>query len=193
MPRITFTPVTSAEWKDLTALFGPHGACAGCWCMWWRLPRSRFNAGKAGGNRRALKRLIDKGTVPGILAYEGDRPIGWCAIAPREHFTGLEKSRVLARVDSKPVWSIVCFFVARDWRRRGLTVKLIEAAVSYAKRNGAQIVEAYPSDSPEGGIPDAFAYTGLASAFAKAGFTAAARRSARRAIWRRDTGLPRRL
>jgi GNAT superfamily N-acetyltransferase len=188
MSRITIKPVTSAEWKDLTKLFGPRGACSNCWCMWWRLPRSRFNAGRSGANRRALKSLIDGGTVPGVLAYDGDRAVGWCAIAPREQYASLERSRVLARIDLQPVWSIVCFFVARDYRRQGLTVKLIKAAVSHAKKNGARIVEGYPSDSPEGGMPDAFVYTGLASAFARAGFTEAARRSPRRAVWRLATG-----
>ncbi len=184
MARLSFRPVTAAEWKDLVALFGPRGACGGCWCMWWRLTRKQFEAGKGAANRRALKRLVDDGTVPGILAYDGDRPVGWCSVAPREDFSALERSRVLARVDDAPVWSIVCFFVAKDARRHGLTKKLIRAAVSYARGKGARIVEGYPVTPGPKGIPDVWAYTGLESAFAGAGFTEAARRSPRRAVWR---------
>ena len=184
MPKLTFRPVTQAEWKDLEALFGPRGACAGCWCMWWRLPRSRFNAQKGEGNRRALKKLVAGGTVPGILAYKGERPVGWCSIGPRDDFPALDRSRVLARVDDMPVWSIVCFFVARDMRRTGVTGKLIEAAVAWARKKGARIVEAYPVEPKKGGMADVFAYTGLASAFMKAGFIEAARRSPRRAVYR---------
>ena len=190
MGRLTFHPVTSAEWKDLVALFGPRGACGGCWCMWWRLTRKQFDAGKAAGNRRALKKLIDAGTVPGILAYEAQgtpgrpQPVGWCAVAPRVDFSGLERSRVLARVDDAPVWSIVCFFVAKNARRRGITVRLIRAAASWARKNGARILEAYPVSPGPHGMPDAWAYTGLEQAFARAGFTEAARRSPRRAVWR---------
>jgi GNAT superfamily N-acetyltransferase len=152
--------------------------------MWWRLPRPRFNAGKGDGNRRAMRKLVHDGEVPGILAYDGQRPVGWCSVAPRERFPGLERSRVLARVDGEPVWSIVCFFVARDMRHAGVTAALIEEAVRYAKKNGARIVEGYPVEPTESGMADAFAFTGLASAFRKAGFTEAARRSPRRAVFR---------
>jgi GNAT superfamily N-acetyltransferase len=187
MGKLSFRPVSSAEWKDLASLFGPRGACGGCWCMWWRLSRSEFEARKGEGNRRALKRLVDAGTVPGIIAYDGDQPVGWCSVAPRDDFPALARSRVLARVDDEPVWSIVCFFVVKHVRRQGLTGKLIKAAVSYARRNGARIVEAYPIAPAEGGMPDAWAYTGFEPVFAKAGFTEAARRSTRRAVWRLQT------
>ncbi len=185
MPTLTFRPATSENWKDLTALFGPRGACAGCWCMWWRLPRSRFNAGKEGGNRRALKKLVDGGAEPGILAYDGARPVGWCSVAPREEFSGLERSRVLARVDDTSVWSIVCFFIARDVRRTGVTRQLIDEAVRFARKKGARIVEAYPVEPGPAGMADAFAYTGIASTFQAAGFIEAARRSQRRAVFRK--------
>lgn len=191
MGKLTFRPVSSAEWRDLVSLFGARGACGGCWCMWWRLPRSEFNARKGEGNRRALKKLVDAGTVPGIIAYDGERPVGWCSVAPREDFPALARSRVLARVDDEPVWSIVCFFVAKDFRRRGLTGRLVKAAARHARANGARIVEAYPIASAESGMPDAWAYTGFESVFAKAGFTEAARRSPRRAVWRLRVGRSR--
>jgi GNAT superfamily N-acetyltransferase len=184
MGRITWKPATAAEWDDLAALFGPRGACGGCWCMWWRLSRRDFARRKGDGTRRALKRLVERGPAPGILAYDGDRAVGWCCVGPRGDFPLLERSRVLARVDDEPVWSIVCFFVARDRRRRGLTRRLIAAAVSYAASRGARIVEAYPMEAGSG-QPDAFVYTGLVSAFASKGFVEVARRSKRRPIVRR--------
>jgi len=184
MGRITWKPVTAAEWDDLAALFGPRGACGGCWCMWWRLPRSEFAHRKGEGTRRALKRIVDRGPAPGILAYDGGRAVGWCCVGPREDFPLLERSRVLARVDDEPVWSIVCFFVARDHRRQGLTRRLVAAAVSYAAGRGARRIEAYPVDA-RSGQPDAFVYTGLVAAFAANGFVEVARRSQRRPIMRR--------
>jgi GNAT superfamily N-acetyltransferase len=184
MGRITFRPVTSTEWKDLAALFGPRGACSNCWCMWWRLQRRDFARLKGDGTRRALKRLVDRGPAPGILAYDEDRAVGWCCVGPREDFVLLERSRVLARVDDAPVWSIVCFFVAKDYRRRGLTRRLVAAAVAHARRQGAQIVEAYPHE-PGGKQPDAFVYTGIVSAFTANGFVEVARRSTQRLIVRK--------
>jgi len=179
-----FRAATPSRWKDVEALFGARGACAGCWCMWWRLPRAEWNRGKGAGNRRALRRIVEKGGAPGILAYEGGRPVGWCAIAPREAYTVLERSRTLKRLDDEPVWSVTCFFIDKDWRRRGLTVKLLDAACAHAKRKGARIVEGYPVD-PSGDYPAAWAWTGLRSAFESAGFREVARPSRTRPIMRR--------
>ena len=179
-------PLTAKNWPDLEKLFGPRGACAGCWCMTYRLSHSTWKKQQGEKNRRAFQRIVASGVPTGVLAYLGKEPVGWCAVAPREDFPALDRSRVLARVDDAPVWSIVCFFVARGMRHRGMTSDLIEAAVRYARRNGARIVEAYPVEPGAGGTADAFAFTGLASAFRRAGFVEAARRSPRRAVYRLD-------
>ena len=185
--RYTFEPLTAERWKDIEALFGPKGACAGCWCMWWRLRRAEWTKGRGAGNRRALKRIVEGGEAPGIIAYFRGRPVGWCAIAPREKYAALERSRILRPVDDRPVWSVPCFYISRDHRRAGLTSKLLEAAVAHARRRGARIVEGYPVDPRAGRLADLFAFTGLASAFRKAGFTEVARRSVTRPIMRRRT------
>jgi GNAT superfamily N-acetyltransferase len=182
--RVEIHPLTSDRWKDLVALFGEKGACGGCWCMWWRLARSAFLKGKGAGNRRALGRIVRAGGVPGLIAYSGGIPVGWCSVAPREDYPVLSRSRVLAPVDDRPVWSIVCFFVAKPFRRAGLTAALIEGALAYAKKKGASIVEGYPVEPKKSVMPDAFAYTGLASSFRRAGFVEVARRSATRPVMR---------
>jgi len=187
MPKtsgLEFYPLTSERWLDLEKLFGKHGACGGCWCMWWRLPRSEFVKQKGDRNRKALKKIVDSGQVPGILAYSNNEPIGWCSVGPRESFPTLERSRVLKRVDDKPVWSIVCFYVNKQFRRKGLTVALAKAAINHAKAQGAQIVEGYPVKPKAGKTPDPFAYTGLVSSFRNAGFTEIVRPSETRLIMR---------
>jgi GNAT superfamily N-acetyltransferase len=183
--RIAFRPLTPERWGDLEKLFGERGACGGCWCMWWRLTRAEFEKNKGASNRRAFRKIVRDGEEPGILAYVDDEPAGWCAIAPRQTYPSLERSRVLKPVDDKPAWSITCFFVARPHRRRGLSVKLIEAAVKHARRRGAKIIEGYPVEPRKGAIPDAFAWTGLPTAFEKAGFREVLRRSPTRPIMRR--------
>jgi GNAT superfamily N-acetyltransferase len=183
-PALSFKPLTPARWDDLEALFGPRGACGGCWCMWWRLPRARYNASKGEGNRKAFRKIVLSGETSGIIAYRGTQPVGWCAVAPRDRFPALDRSRVLAPVDDKPVWSITCFFVAREHRGHGITAALIRAAVGFARRKGARIMEAYPVDPAGGRTADAFVYTGLVSTFTAAGFTEVARRSPKRAVYR---------
>jgi len=184
-PSLEFHPLTTARWRDLERLFGERGACGGCWCMWWRLKRSVWEKQRGAGNRRALKKLVDSGTAPGVLAYANGQPVAWCSVAPREDYPVLENSRVLKRVDAEPVWSVVCLFVARPWRRKGITAELLRAAAHYAAQHGATIIEGYPVEPKKGVMPDAFAYTGLPSAFLKAGFQEVARRSPTRPIMRR--------
>jgi len=188
LPRLTgFTifPVTRDRWGDFVQLFGGRGACGGCWCMFWRLKRSEFEKQKGAGNRRAMKRIVDRGEPPGLLAYVDGRPVGWCSLAPRETFPPLGRSRILRPVDDQPVWSIVCLFVAKEFRHKKISVRLLKAAVDYARKHGARIVEGYPTEPRKDTIPDVFAYQGLASAYLQAGFTEAARRSPMRPIMRR--------
>jgi GNAT superfamily N-acetyltransferase len=181
--RVVCRPLTPERWADLAQLFGPRGACAGCWCMWFRLAAREFAAGKGDGNRRALKRLVDAGEPLGLIAYAGREPVGWCALAPRAAYRRLETSRVLAPVDERPVWSVPCFFVARAWRHRGLSTFLLEQAKVEAAKRGAELLEGYPIQT-RGPMADAFLYYGPASAFARAGFTEVARRSPTRPIMR---------
>ena len=181
---IRFQPLTPARWPDVKKLFGPRGACAGCWCMWPRLRGAEFAKRKGAGNQRAFRRIVASGDPPGLLAYAGREPVGWCALAAREVYPRIESSRTLARVDDRPVWSVVCFFVARSHRRRGLTVRLLREAVRYARKRGAQILEGYPVEPASGKTADAFAWTGLAAAFRRAGFVEVARRSPTRPIMR---------
>ena len=182
---LEFHPLTREKWADVEKLFGQRGACGGCWCMSWRLARSDFVRQRGEMNKKALKDLVDSGQVPGILAYSEGQPIGWCAVAPREAFPRLERSRILSRVDDKPVWSIVCFFVAKAFRGKGLSVRLLGAAVDYVREQGGKIVEGYPVEpKKDWRPPDPFVYTGLASAFRRAGFAEVIRRSDTRPVMR---------
>lgn len=182
-PAFVFHPVTSDRWDDFETLFGKNGACAGCWCMWWRQTRSAFSGSSGDDRRRAMHEIISAGQVPGIIAYAGGEPAAWCSIAPRSEFPTLGRSRNLKPVDDLPVWSIVCFFVRRGYRRQGLMKALIPAAVDYARSRGAQVVEAYPVDRV-GRVDPMGDFTGVASAFRSAGFVEVARRAPQRPVMR---------
>lgn len=175
-------PVTPERWADMQQLFSVHGATGGCWCMWWRIPRSEF--GKGGeSNRQAMEKLIHQGAVPGLLAYLDGTPAGWISVGPREDYGALERSRTLKRLDDQPVWSIVCFFIGRAYRLHGLMLPLIRAAVDYARAHGAKIIEAYPVD-PSGKVSSDSLFTGLAKVFAETGFVEMMRPSPNRPILR---------
>ena len=184
LPDLAFYPVTAERWQDLQTLFGEHGAYGNCWCMWWRLSRSDFGKQTGQEKKHSLKATVDAGEVPGILAYAGSEPIAWCSVAPREAFPSLQRSRTLKRVDDRPVWSIVCFFVAKPFRRQGMMVKMLGAVVEYASEHGAKIVEGYPVEAQGNTLPPVSNFTGVVSAFSQAGFVEVERRSERRPIMR---------
>lgn len=170
-------PLTPARWKDLERLFGPRGACGGCWCMWWRIPRKQWVRQKGAGNKRAFRAIVKSGRVPGLLAYDRGRPVAWASVAPLAEFPALHRRRI----DDAPVWSVNCFYVAPGYRGRGLTVKLLKAA---ARRARGRVLEGYPVERAPAA---AFAWTGYAGAFRKAGFVEVARRSKGRPVVRRAT------
>lgn len=181
-------PLTSARWSDFETLFGERGACGGCWCMWWRLKRSEFERRKGQANKKIMRRMVSSGGIPGILAYAAREPVGWCAVAPREEYAVLERSRVLRRIDAEPVWSVTCLFVKKEQRNRGVSVQLLRAAVEFVREQGGRVVEGYPVEPRAGRMADVFAWTGLVSAFERAGFVECARGSERRPIMRYRIG-----
>jgi GNAT superfamily N-acetyltransferase len=184
MPEMKFLPLVPARWDDFENLFGAHGACGGCWCMFWKLPRQEYDAGRGEANRLAQQARVTAGNVPGLLAYVDDQPAGWIAVEPRPEYPGLGRSRILKPPDETPVWSVPCFFVGRQYRRMGLSVALLRAAVEYVADQGGKVVEGYPVETRQEKAPAAFIYTGTASAFRQAGFTEVTRRSETRPIMR---------
>ena len=154
--------------------------------MWWRLPRSAFNAAKGDANHEAFRQIVADGEVPGLLLYDGGQPIGWCSVASREQFSVLGRSRALPLIDDTSPWSVVCLFIRRDHRRQGASVRLLDAAADHARQHGAPVVEGYPVEPRKGTMPDAFAWTGTVSAFLAAGYVEAARGPTGRPIMRRS-------
>lgn len=152
--------------------------------MYWKLSASEFKSNVGNANKQRARKLIGKGVIPGIIAYDGEKPIGWCAVEPRENYPRLAGSRILSPVDDKPVWSVVCLFVEKSYRRRGVSTLLLKAAVKHVRDNGGRIIEGYPVDA-SGLQPDAWVWTGLKAAFDRAGFNEVARRSPTRPIMRK--------
>lgn len=166
VPEIRFRPVTEERLSDLAEFSQCHGKFRYCSCMRWRMTSSAYRRSSKQDRVDALEELVRACTPVGILAYSEEQPVAWCSIAPRETYQALERYRALPRIDDSPVWSIVCLFVDRHFRRQGLTSMLLKAAVDYARDQNAPIVEGYPV------APDATSYTymGTPETFRRAGF-----------------------
>ncbi|MDD2278705.1 MAG: GNAT family N-acetyltransferase [Bacteroidales bacterium] len=171
LKALKFEPLSKINWNKFVELFGAKGACGNCWCMSFRLNKNDFDEGKVNdGNKNAMKQLVWGDHPTGLLGFYEDIPIAWCAFAPREDFIKLQKSRVHKPIDNKQVWSVPCTFIAKDFRRQGVSVELLKGLVGYAKEKGIKIIEAYPTIPTQEKLPDAFAWIGLYKSFEQAGF-----------------------
>jgi len=179
-------PVTKERWPDLVEMFD-RPIVRTCFCMYYR---KAGDTGSGDVNRRSMKALVDWGTVPGLIGYEDGVPVAWVSLAPREEFDRLKRSPIMKPVDDRPVWSIVCFFVDQKARGRGLSARMLRAAVDYARSQGARLLEAYPIDKVGRSHPDAM-FFGAKSMYDKAGFREVARRKATRPVVRRTLRPPR--
>lgn len=183
--RLALEAVARENWQKFEQLFGSRGACGNCWCMYYRLKRQDFVEGKQGqGNRKAMKKLVWQGKPVGVIGLVDGEPAAWCAFAPRQDFMKIENSRVHKRIDAEPVWSIPCFFVAKKFRKQGVSVAMLKALTAYAKSKKIKIIEAYPVIPTREKLPDAFAWVGLYKSFARAGFKIVDRTSKNRPMVR---------
>jgi GNAT superfamily N-acetyltransferase len=182
--ELDIRPLTEERFEDLAALFGKGGDPKWCWCSFFRVPSVDFRTGSAVKNRAVLEGAVAstgrEGRAPGLIAYRDGEAIGWVSVGPRDDYARLQRSKVLGAVDDIPVWSIVCFVVARTARGQGVATALLDAASAYAAEHGATVLEAYPVDASAGRVSAATAFKGTLSMFEHAGFEVVARRRANR-------------
>jgi len=188
MRRVSVRPVEPGDFGRIAALFGERGACGGCWCMAWRLERAAWEHGRGAGNRARFARLVrasDRRAPPGVVALAGAEAVGWCSAGPRAEFVALATKRALATEWDERTWSVTCFFIAKDWRGRGLGRALLAGALRLARAHGATRVEGYPAPLPKTGgtLPAVFAWTGLPSLFDAAGFAPLEKTPGKRPIY----------
>ena len=170
-------PVTADRWEDLAAFFGPSGAFAHCWCTWWRQTSAEFSQGveeNGAPNRALMRSLVEAGTEPGLLAYRDGQPVGWVSVAPRIQYGRILRSRRIGPAPEEAaderIWSVVCFWIPRTERGKGVANELLKGAAERARQRGATILEAYPVDTAGGRQPSANLFTGTLSMFRRAGF-----------------------
>ena len=186
MQELSFQELNTKNWYQFEKLMGEKGGCGGCWCMAFRLPTKEFNENKYDGNKELMHSLVKDQQPIGLLAICEDEPVAWLAMAPREDYIKIENSRTLIRVDDKPVWSITCFFVKKEYRRVGVSKALIKGAIDFARQKDIQTLEAYPALPYSAKVPDAFLWVGLLSSFLANGFKIVKQNGKSRAIVRLD-------
>lgn len=171
---IEVVPATADRFDDVATMVGPRNPDSNvCWCLSHRLDSrtSRELVGRARGEY--VRQLCGRDVSPGVLAYDGDEVVGWGAVAPRAELP-FARSTKIPHVDDLPVWSVWCIRVRPGHRRQGISVKVLEGAVDYARACGAPAVEGYPVDNAGQKVDLTMAYVGTRAVFERVGFTKAA-------------------
>lgn len=187
--KLTVHPLTPERWPDLETVFTASGCSVArsCWCMFYReagkAPAPPKGTTRGALNKARFKAVVDAGPPPGLIGYRGKIPVGWVSLGPREDYGKLAHSPVMKPVDDQPVWSVICFVVPSEHRGQGVAQSLLEAAVKYARKQGARLVEAYPVDKP-GRSHDEFMWFGAKGMYDKVGFEEVARRKPQRPVMR---------
>lgn len=181
--------VGPGDWPTVDQFFGPKGLVEHCWCTYFRMTSKDYSGCRSAARRTMLADLIETGERVGVLGSVDDVPVGWIGVGPRLGFPRLGTSRaakLLKGDDPARIWSIVCVYLAREQRHRGLLRMLINKAVEWARDERADLIEAYPEDDrdPESGF-DPASFHGRVSTFEACGFTVVEPRLQRRALVRK--------
>jgi len=187
---ITIVSVADAAWDDVQTVFGTRGDASRCWCQYFKLPNAEFDSAER--ERRCgpmlEEQVRENDPAPGVIAYLGDEPVGWCAVEPKPNYQRLRRSTIVKEgsrqdPDDASVWAVTCFVVRVGFRKRGVGAALFRGAVEQARALGARVVEGYPVDTSERtGAPAAELYHGTVSLFERAGFAVVGRPTRDRAV-----------
>lgn len=187
-----FKPLTPEIWPAFETFFSGQSATNNCWCMWWRLPAQEIVARNRAPLKRAFRERVFEGPPPGLVAFEGDTPVGWVQVTPRSDVGRFNKGRMSrpeVGADPEKVWAVTCFFVAAAHRRTGLMTDLARAACHYAADAGAVAVEA-AALRPRATLQRSDGFFGIAPALARAGFREVEDRSDVRVLMRWEPAGP---
>jgi GNAT superfamily N-acetyltransferase len=173
--RMTIEVRAASVFDDVAAVLGPKRPDASvCWCLSYRLTSSKENrelVGPARGER--VRELVAKDPAPGVIAYDGEEPVGWAGVHPRAD-TSFATNRRIPHVDDLDVWSVWCIRVRPGHRGEGISHALLAGAVEFARQHGAPAIEGYPVDNRGAKVDLTMAYVGTRALFERAGFAKAA-------------------
>jgi GNAT superfamily N-acetyltransferase len=163
--EVEIVPIEPTHADEVIGFFDRDAFCdnpawADCYCLAYFLnadaPSRPWQE-----NREEMRTRISEGRVTGTLAYVDGRLAGWCNASARSEMPRRSGN------DDSGVCSVVCFVVSPPHRRHGLSRLLLEGAIAEARRNGFDLVEAYPTRTPD---TAASAFTGTLDLYLHAGF-----------------------
>jgi GNAT superfamily N-acetyltransferase len=193
MSQIQVLPATSERFDEVENALTGGGDGRACQCQWWMMPGSRFSALSVEEKTEILREETAASVPPGLVATVDGVGAGWVRVGPRPDHERLARTKLYGKTSPEPwtdtsTWAISCFSVRKEFRGQGLTRRLLDAAVAFARENGARLVEAYPIDTATTKASSNELYHGALTTFLDAGFVETARPRADRPIVALDLG-----
>jgi ribosomal protein S18 acetylase RimI-like enzyme len=181
MPTIRVEAASAVPFADVEQSLTGGGDGASCWCQWFMVRRTEFDAAARDDRRQMLREEVDaSGPAPGLVAYVDDKAAAWVRVGPRVRQPALLRTRPVTLgspepTDSPDVWAITCFVVRREFRGLGVAKELVRAGVEHATSHGARAIEAYPIDTEQRQATANELYVGSVRLFRAQGFVETAR------------------
>lgn len=196
-PMLNVVPANQSSCEDLDAIFGLRGYTGRCRCQQFRTTTDEWWHDPIPVEERIfrLRQQTDCGypeseTTSGLVAYQDGEPVGWCAVDARSEYLRLGQTPWKGRSEDKAddsVWAVACFAVRVGFRGQGITYRLAEAAVDFARERGAGALEGYPMVVEAGQqVTWGELHVGSRKVFAAAGLEEVSRPSKRRVVMRID-------
>lgn len=187
MPEIVIAPATADRFDEAQHALTGGGDGRSCQCQWWTITNAEFQRISTDDRRELLRAELHEAPPPALIAYVEGEAAGWVRIGPRTAQIRLARTRLIAGntalpMDDPDVWAVTCFVVRREHRGKGLNHRLLSAAIDFARKHGARVIEGYPYDTTVGKHASNELYRGILSVFEAEGFREVARPRADRVI-----------
>lgn len=150
---------------------GPSPDANVCWCLTYRIS-SKLSRELRGPQRGELvSELCRSDPPPGVLAYDGETPVGWAGVAPRADLNSIARANSkIPHLDDLPVCAVWYFRTRAGNRGRGIAHALRSGAIDFARSYGAPAIEGYPVDNRGERVDLTMGYVGTRALFERAGF-----------------------
>src|SRR5215216_6502957 len=107
------------------------------------------------------ERLVREGRAHAALVFDGDVAVAWCQYGSPDELPSIYHLKEYnAGLTEAPDYRLTCFFVDRNYRRKGVAAVALRGALDLIAQAGGGVVERYPQDTQGKRTSGSFLYNG---------------------------------